>query len=208
MNRPLLLALSMLMSLCAIAAQTIAVVDMEAVLAKHPNTPNDKKQLELTMEDYSKERDTLKADIQAKEEDLRKKIQEAQNPMLAPAKADELKKACAVSQGNLERDYRAAEMQMQKRGRDLSDLEQRLIKRTSAEISAHIAAYAKDKNFDIVLYKNITPYVSDSCDITDEIIVLCGAVPDKKDTSKAGKELNAPATLTKSKPAPVKNIKE
>ena len=189
------LALATLALATAAFAQSIAVVDMEAVLAKHPNTPNDKKLLESTLADYTKERDALRADLDQKQADIERQVRDAQNPMLAPAKAEELKRACQQAMAALEEAGRAAEAQMAERSRTLSEMERKLIKRSSEEIQAHIAAYAKEKGYDVVVYKNVVPYVNPKHDITDAIIVLCGGTPDKKDTSKASKELAKPATL-------------
>ncbi len=170
-------------------AKGIAVVDIEAVLDKHPNTPNDKKVLESTLEDYSKERDTLRESLDAKQADLEKRIKEAQNPMLAPAKAEELRKACEKTFRQLERDRANAEAQMAERSRQLSEMENRFIKRTTEEIHTHIESYAKKKDYDMVLYKNVVPHLKPEFDITNQIIILCGGKPDTK-----------PEVITESKP--------
>ena len=88
-----LFALSLFIA-AATFAQGMAIVDMEAVLARHPNTPNDKKLLEDTLAEFSKERDTLRETLNAKRADLEKQVKEAQNPMLAPAKVEELRQQC------------------------------------------------------------------------------------------------------------------
>lgn len=194
MNRIALSAATALMAMAAFA-QSIAVVDMEAVLAKHPNTPNDKKLLESTLADYTKERDALRAELERKQADLEKQVREAQNPMLAPVKAEELKKACQAAFEGLDEDRRAAEAQMAERSRTLSEMERKLIKRTTDEIQAHIAAYAKERGYDLVVYKNMVPYVCPERDITDRVIVLCGGIPDKKDTSKPAEALKAPERM-------------
>lgn len=191
-----LLALAALCA-CAVSASTIVMVDMEKILERHPNTPNDKQLLETTLAEFAKERDTLRDAIEAKQMDLEKRVKEAQNPMLAPAKADELRKSCEALYATIQRDTDAAEQKMAARSRELSELEARLIKRTSKEIQAHIAAYSKEKGYDMVVYKNVVPYAKEELDITDQIIVLCGGKVEKKDTSKAADELAAPEKFTK-----------
>jgi Skp family chaperone for outer membrane proteins len=182
---------------------------MEAILEAHPNTPNDKKLLETTLEEYSQERDTLRKVLEEKQAALEKMVKNAQNPMLAPAKAAEMKKSCEAAYQDLEKARENAELQMQQRSRDLSELERRLIKRTSEEIAEHIKAYAKAQGYDAVIYKNVVPYVAAELDITQTIITLCGGkatsaadqkatakpAPKQKDTSKAGSELAPPAKL-------------
>lgn len=191
-----LLALAALCA-CAVSASTVAMVDMEKILEQHPNTPNDKQLLETTLAEFSKERDTLRAAIEAKQATLEKRAKEAQNPMLAPAKAEELRKSCEALYVSIQRETEAAEQKMAGRSRELSELEARLIKRTSKEIQAHIAAYAKEKGYDMVVYKNVVPYIKEELDITNQIIVLCGGRVEKEDTSKAADELAEPEKFTK-----------
>lgn len=187
--------------LSAASVPSIVVVDMEAVIAHHPNTPSDKKLLEDTLAEFSQERDALRSAIKAKQAELEKQLKEAQNPMLAPAKVEEMRKACEAKYAELQRDTEAAEQKMAGRSRELSELEERLVKRTTKEIQAHIEAYAKEKGFQVVLYRNMVPYVVPERDITDLIIVLCGGKPEPKDPSKGADELKPAATLEDSKPA-------
>lgn len=178
---------------CALLAQSIAVVDMERVLANHPNTPNDQKTLEATLADYSKERDALRVELERLAGERDQTIKDAQNPMLAAAKAEELRQRAAQQDRALQEAAQRAEAQMAERSRTLSEMERRFIKRTTDEIQAHIKAEAKKKGYDVVLYKDAVPYVKPDCDITDRIIVLCGGIPPKADTAKDGEELAPPA---------------
>ncbi len=187
-----LFALSLFIA-AATFAQGMAIVDMEAVLARHPNTPNDKKLLEDTLAEFSKERDTLRETLNAKRADLEKQVKEAQNPMLAPAKVEELRQQCEAKYTELQRESEAAEQKMAGRSRELSELEARLIKRTTQEIQAHITAYAKKRGLDAVIYKNAVAYVKPALDITEPIVMLCGGKSEPKDTSKGAEELKAPA---------------
>lgn len=189
----LLLALSLLLPASLALAQGVAIVDMEAVLANHPNTPNDRKTLESTLADYTKERDALRADLDRRMADIEKERAEAQNPMLAPAKAEELRQTVEAKLRTLQDDFRRADAQMQERTRTLQEMERRLINRTTDEIEAHIATYAKEKGLDLVLYKNAAAFVKPDLDITNAIITRCGGTPPKQDTAKDGAELAPPA---------------
>ena len=190
-------------ALCAMVASAkgFAVIDMETILEAHPNTPNDKKLLETTLEDYSEERDVLRAQLEEKQSALEKMVQNAQNPMLAPAKAAELKAKCEKAFKELEEQRARAEEQMQARSRELSELERRLIKRTSEEVLEHVKAYAKAQGYDAVVYKNMVPYVVDELDITDEIITLCGGKPKAKAKEKTEKTAPVKAEAKQEKPA-------
>ncbi len=196
--KQILAALLPTLLVTAAFAQNIVVVDMEAVLAKHPNTPAHKKVLESTLADYTKERDALRQALDAKRADFEKQVQAAQNPMLAPAKADELKRACQAAYEQLEREGRAAEERMAERSRTLSEMERKLIDSTVEEIQAQIQAYAKERGYDLVLYKEAVAFARPEQDITDRVIVLCGGTPEKKEkkaTVKEAKELKAPARM-------------
>lgn len=184
---------------------SIAVVDMEAVLAHHPNTPNDKKLLEDTLAEFTQERDALRDALRAKQEDLEKKVKEAQNPMLSPAKVDELRKACEAKYAEIQREGDAAEQKMAGRSRELSELEARLIKRTTQQIQTQIDAYAKEKGYSLVLYKNVVPYVTPELDITDRIIVLCGGMPETKPAAKPVAAPKAPAVEPKTPATPAQD---
>lgn len=193
MKRILALALAGLLPLAALHAQTLAVVDMEKALAHHPNTPNDQKLLESTLAEYTKERDALRADIDRRMDERDQALKDAQNPMLAPAKADELRKLAEDKTRDIEAAIRRADAQMAERSNTLSEMERNLIKRTTDEILAHIEAYAKENKLDLVLYKNVVPYAKDGLDITDRIIARCGGTPPKADAAKDGAELAPPA---------------
>lgn len=184
---------------------TIAVVDMEAVLAHHPNTPNDKQTLEYTLAEFTQERDALRDTLRAKQEDLEKKVKEAQNPMLSPTKVEELRKVCEALYAEIQREGEAAEQKMAGRSRELSELEARLIKRTTQQIQTQIEAYAKEKGYSLVLYKNVVPYVTPELDITDRIIVLCGGRPDTKPAVKPVAASKAPVAAEPKASAPTQN---
>ncbi len=191
----LLLALALALPTCCLLAQHIAIVDMERVLANHPNTPNDRKTLETTLATYTEERDKLRADIERQAADLEKQVQEARNPMIAPAKAEELRKAAEAAAKALDEAQRLAESRMAERSRTLTEMERSFVNRTSMEIQKTIGAYAKEKGLDLVLYANVVPYAKDGLDITDAIITRCGGTPPKRDTAKDGAALPPPATL-------------
>ena len=193
MKRILALASASLLPMAALFAQTFAVVDMERALANHPNTPNDQKLLESTLAEYTKERDALRADIDRRMADRDQAVKDAQNPMLAPAKAEELRKLAEAKARDIEEAIRRADAQMADRSNTLSEMERNLIKRTTDEIQAHIAAYAGENKIDLVVYKNVVPYAAPGLDITDRIIVRCGGTPPKADSAKDGATLAPPA---------------
>jgi Skp family chaperone for outer membrane proteins len=198
-----------------VSAGGIAVIDMERILEAHPNTPNDKKLLETTLEDYSEERDALRAALDEKQAALEKMVQSAQNPMLAPAKVAELKTKCEKAFKELEDQRMKAETQMQSRSRELAELERRLIKRTSEAVIEQLQVYAKEKGYDAVVYKNMVPYVTAELDITDEIIKICGGTPAvteeeplAAEAPAAEKPLSAPAKFATAGELAADEVKE
>ncbi len=184
--------LALCLAVASAIAQSIVIVDMEEILAQHPNTPNDKAMLESTLKDYTQERNTLRATLERKEAELEQKIKEAQNPMLAPAKAEELRKACEFAFRELENERAAAESKMAERSRQLAEMEKRFVKRTSEAVQLTIAKYAEVQGYDMVLYKNVVPYVKPELDITNQIILLCGGKLKVTDLGTPAEELKAP----------------
>lgn len=176
-------------------AQTVVCVDMAVALEHHPNTPADRQLLKDTYDDYSKKRDALMAEVEAMQEELTQMVKEAQNPMLSAARSEELRNAAEAKFRALEEKKASAEDEMRQCTRSYEELTSRLSRRTIKDIQEKLAGYAKEKGYDIVIDRASVPYVSDKCDITNNVIVLCGGTVPKADTSKAGEELAKPETL-------------
>ncbi len=190
---------SIILTLCACAAsalfaQKIAIVDVDALLRDHPNTESDKKTVEMTLDEYSKERDVLRAGLEKKDAIVGQKYRDAQNPIFGADKKEQLKAEAVKLQRELQAEVAAAEQKMAQRTKDLQDLEARLIRRSTEDIQAKVSEYAKAKQIDVVLLKAATVYVADATDITKEVkalIIAKKAVAATADAKAAVKAVKA-----------------
>jgi Skp family chaperone for outer membrane proteins len=183
---------------CAsLMAQKIAVVDIDMVLENHPNTVGDRKTLEITIEEYTTERDQLLEDIKKRESELEMLAKQVQNPMLAQVKIDELRKKGETLYAELTQAKQALEAQVAKRRKDLQELDARLVRRSTKDVIEKIDAYAKEMGYDLILDKRNVPYVKSTYDVTNEIIVRCGGTLNtpKVEPDATNEKLEQPAKI-------------
>lgn len=190
MNRTMLSTL-LVLATSALFAQNVAIIDMDSLLRNHPNTPNDKKQVELTLQDYSTERDTLRKELESKDAAIGNIIKEIQNPMFGEEKKKQLGEEGEKLRQQLIADTQAAEQKMQQRSRDLQDLESRLIKRTGEDIQAVVKEYAEKRGYDVVYFKAAVVYAKESVDITKQIQAVVDAKKASAATAEAKKAVAA-----------------
>ena len=197
MKKHLSLATTLLCT--ALCAQKVAVVDIDFVLECHPNTPGDRETISLTVDEYAKERDDLLAKVKGIETELETISKQAQNPMLAQSKKDELMKKGESLYMQMMQARQNAETQIAQRRKDLQELDARLVRRSTKDVLEKVEAYAKAQKIDIILDKRNVPYCGAAYDATNAIITLCGGkVPTEKAPAKkeaTAKSLEAPAKL-------------
>ena len=192
--------LALFLSLTASAQQKIAVVDLEKLIRLHPNTAEDKKQLEATLKDYNKQKEQLQSVAAATRKAFEAAVREATNPALSEA-AKQKAEAAALEkrQAALEADRNAAE-EIRKLQRDLNAQELKMLKRTSDEIERAVAAYAKGNGIDLVLQlpSKLSPgtgvvYSKPEMDITAAIMELMGIPDEEPEEEEDEKQSDAPA---------------
>ena len=193
-------ALALSLSLTASAQQKIAVVDLEKLIRLHPNTAEDKKQLEATLKDYNKQKEQLQSVAASTRKAFEAAVREATNPALSEA-AKQKAEAAALEkrQAALEADRNAAE-EIRKLQRDLNAQELKMLKRTSDEIERAVAAYAKGNGIDLVLQlpSKLSPgtgvvYSKPEMDITAAIMELMGIPDEEPEEEEDEKQSDAPA---------------
>lgn len=192
--------LALSLSLTASAQQKIAVVDLEKLIRLHPNTAEDKKQLEATLKDYNKQKEQLQSVAASTRKAFEAAVREATNPALSEA-AKQKAEAAALEkrQAALEADRNAAE-EIRKLQRDLNAQELKMLKRTSDEIERAVAAYAKGNGIDLVLQlpSKLSPgtgvvYSKPEMDITAAIMKLLDIPDEEPEEEEAEKQADAPA---------------
>lgn len=189
--------------LCSIVcAQKIIVVDIDYVLECHPNTPGDRETISLTVEEYAKERDELLSNLKGIENELETITKQAQNPMLAQSKKEELLKKGESLYMQMAQARQAAEAQIAQRRKDLQELDARLVRRSTKDVLEKVNAYAKAEEVDIILDKRNVPFCADKYDATKDIIRLCGGkIPAEAPQAEAPAK---PAAVEKPLEAPAK----
>lgn len=209
-------ALALFLSLTALAQQKIAVVDLEKLIRLHPNTAEDKKQLEATLKDYNKQKEQLQSVAASTRKAFEAAVREVANPALSEA-AKQKAEAAALEkrQAALEADRNAAE-EIRKLQRDLNAQELKMLKRTSDVIERAIAAYAKGNGIDLVLQlpSKLSPgagvvYSKPEMDITAAIMDLMGIPDEEPQEEEDEKQANAPAAAdTKEEAKPEAKVGE
>jgi Skp family chaperone for outer membrane proteins len=197
--RKLLVALFVvpLASLTWAAGPSIAVIDLEELVRLHPNTAADKKLLEQTLKEYSAQKDQLQAQVESTRAAFTSAAKEAQNPALnekAKSKLEEEALAKRNAALDAERAYTETVRSLQ---RQLTEEEVRMLRRTTKEIEAEVAAYAKAKGLQLVLQlpgrkMNVASgvvYADEPLDITSAIMKQMGIKPDE---AAAAREADAP----------------
>lgn len=170
-------AMALTLATVASAQQKIAVVDFEKLVRLHPNTADDKKQLEATLKDYNAQKELFQNAAIAARKAFEEAAREASNPALSDA-AKQKAEAAAIEkrQAAIEADRTASE-KVRALQRDLNEQEMRMLRRTSDVIQKEISAYAKEEGIDIVLQLpsrlgtgSGVVYNKEGTDITDAIM--------------------------------------
>ena len=196
-------ALALSLAATARAQQTVAVVDLEKLIRLHPNTAEDKKQLEATLKDYNNQKDQVRSLAVSTRDAFEAAAREAANPALSEAAR---KKAEAVArekrQAAIEAERNAAEKTRELQ-RDLSAQEMKMLKRTTDEIERAIAAYARNKGIDVVLQlpSRLSPgtgvvYFKPELDITPAIMKFLD-IPDEEPEAEDGAAAEAKPAAAK-----------
>ena len=191
-------ALALSIASAAYAQQRIAVVDFEKLVRLHPNTADDKRQLEATLKDYNAQKEQLQNVAVSTRKAFEEAAREAANPALSDS-ARQKAEATALEkrQAALEADRNAAE-KVRELQRDLNEQEMRMLRRTSQIIERAISAYAKGNNIDIVLQLpsrlgagSGVVYNKDDADITSAVMALLGIEEPKDDGEEAAEDGDA-----------------
>lgn len=178
----------------------VAVVDMENLVRRHPNTAGDKKALDATLKQYEGERDTARARLETMKTEFESAAREADSPALSAAgrktaEAEAVKKREAL----MEAERQFNEM-MQLRRKQLSEQEMRMLKRTTSDLRDVIAKVAAQKKLSVVIGAATVAYAEKSADITADVLRALGVDPN----APLPDDDNAPAPASAPKAAPRK----
>jgi len=151
-------------------AQNVAVVDLETLVRLHPDTADNKQQLEQTLAKYKREGMALQQELETLNDEFERARKEASDP----ASSDKIRKDAEDRAVKAREAYanaeRAAHDRMQLRQRDLQDMEGDMLRRTTDKIRLVVEAYAAEKKIDMALPANQVFYFHKTLDITDAIM--------------------------------------
>ena len=136
-----------MMALCAATAfgdLKIGTVDMMTLVRNHKNYDTNKKMLQDSEKKYQKELDSMKAELDALQDEGKKIADQARNPMISQAQKDKIEKELLDIQNKYvagQQKLRSKAMESQQK---LQELETQLLKITTEEIRVD-PKYAKGR---------------------------------------------------------------
>lgn len=156
-------------SVSAMADGKIGVVDMMTLVKSHPDYERNKTLLTTTEKDYQKKLDALKAEVEAVQEEGKKKAEQLRNPMLSDSAKAEVEKELVDIQNRFvegQQKLRGEAMQSQQQ---LSELEGRLLKTQTEDLKKKIEAFAAKNGYDLVVDKSAALFSKDGLDVTEAV---------------------------------------
>ena len=170
---------------CVIAATVsagmkIGTVNLEILIKNHPSHESNRTLVKSTADDYRKKMDARQERAKSFVDEGKKLQSDWQNPMLsATAKADIQKKLEDVQRKMfaLQQEMRAEDQRYQE---ELADLQQRLFKIEKKDIEAHLAEFAKDAGYDMILDIAACGFAKPGLDVTDSVLKKMGVKEPKK----------------------------
>ena len=169
-----------MMALCAATAfgdLKIGTVDMMTLVRNHKNYDTNKKILQGSAKDYQKELDSMKAELDALQDEGKKIADQARNPMISQAQKDKIEKELLDIQNKYvagQQKLRSKAMESQQK---LQELETQLLKITTEEIRAVVNKFAEDNDYDLIIESTVTAFAKKSFDVTDGILKEMGVDP-------------------------------
>jgi outer membrane protein len=165
------------LAMAASAELKLGTVDMMLLVKNHPNYESNKALLESTDKDYKKKLEGVKSEGDNLQTEGKKLMDQMRNPMLtAKAKADIEKQIGEIQQKliGIEQRYRSEALRCRQ---DLQDLEGRLLRTTTDDLSKRINKYAEANGFDLVIDQTAAAYAKKSFDVTDDLLKGMGVDP-------------------------------
>lgn len=163
----------------ALADLKIATVDMLVLVRNHSSYESNKQFLLSSEKDGQKRLDAMKDELDALQEEGRKKADEYRNPMLAQAAKDKLEKELMTLQQKLVTMQQRLRTEAMKLQQDLSENEARLLKVQADDIKKRVADFAEKNGYDIILDSTSAIFSKAEFDVTDDVLKEMGVDPKK-----------------------------
>jgi Skp family chaperone for outer membrane proteins len=170
------------------ADMKIGTVDMFKLVRNHSSYESNRKFLVETEKDYARKIDQMKADLETVQEEGKKLTEQLRNPMLAAAAKAKIEKQLVDIQNRFLSGQQRIRSEAMRSQQDLQGHEARLLKATTEDLRAKIAAYAAENGYDLILDERGVPFRKPSLDVTAGVLTAMGVDPDKgKEASDEGK---------------------
>ena len=175
-----------LVPVLAVADVKIGTVEMMTLVRNHKSYDSNKRFLTDSEKESSARIDTMRKDVEKIQNEGQKLAEEAQNPMLAAARRQELEKQLV----DIQKRYVTVQQQLRNEAmraqQDLQAAEAKFLKITGEDLRKTINAFAKKNGYDLVIDSTAVPYFKPEFDVTDQVLKEMGVDPAK--AVKPGKE--------------------
>ena len=170
----------------AMADMKIGTVEMMTLVRNHKSYESNKRFLTDSEKESSARLDSMRKDVDKIQADGQKLAEEAQNPMLAAAKRQEIEKQLV----EIQKKYVVAQQQLRSEAmraqQDLQTTEAKFLKITGEDLRKVINEFAEKNGYDMVIDSTAVPYFKAAFNVTDEVLKAMGVDPAK--AVKPGKE--------------------
>ena len=183
--KKLAIALALVPAL-AMADMKIGVVEMMTLVRNHKSYESNKRFLADSEKESQARLESLRKDVEKIQAEGQKLAEEAQNPMLAAGRRQELEKQLI----DIQKRYVAGQQQLRSEAmraqQDLQATETKFLKITGEDLRKTINEFAEKYGYDLVVDSSAVPYFKPALDVTDGVLKVMGVDPAK--AVKPGKD--------------------
>ncbi|MBQ9432391.1 MAG: OmpH family outer membrane protein [Kiritimatiellae bacterium] len=167
------------------AQEKTVVVNMVDLVRFHPSRERDRKLMQDTEKDYQAKLDKQRDRFEQLRADYENAVKEARNPALNEAARQEAETKMMKHRDVLAEADKDLRAEMQKLQRELSELDNRLLRQVTGDIREVVHKYAAEKKLSMVMDSTTLAYFDPAMDVTDEILKRMNVDPKVRHEAKA-----------------------
>lgn len=183
--KKLVIALALVPAL-VMADMKIGTVDMMTLVRNHKSYESNKRFLSDSEKESTARLDSMRKDVEKIQADGQKLAEEAQNPMLAAGKRQELEKQLVEIQKKFIAGQQQLRNEAMRAQQDLQATETKFLKITGEDLRKTINEFAEKNGYDLVIDSSAVPFSKPAYDVTDGVLKTMGVDPAK--AVKPGKD--------------------
>ena len=172
--------------LSANADMKIGTVDMMTLVRNHKSYESNKRFLSDSEKESTARLDSMRKDVEKIQAEGQKLAEEAQNPMLAASKRQELEKQLVEIQKKFIAGQQQLRNEAMRAQQDLQATETKFLKITGEDLRKTINEFAEKNGYDLVIDSSAVPFSRPAYDVTDGVLKTMGVDPAK--AVKPGKD--------------------